>query len=729
MTTNTSPTSSTPPVYEPQAVPDPPRVAGVSQELVNVLQKIVENAGALLDVINCSVALLDTKTSMLVTLATLNKARYVQRNTRFRMDEGVAGWVARHREPLIIDDVSLDARFKKLGRLPVGSIACVPLIDAGDFIGTLTVSSPERHAFDTRKQHMLAVFAEQAVLAITNARQAEVARHQAQQLELLLRLSQSITTSLEVDDLYHAILVHIQHLVPSHRAAIYLYNDLLKELWPVAEAIAPNRNEDANHCQAGTANQRRETPIVKVGDVQGEAIPLNHSTSLVAWAATHQHPMIHAEVQSAEMAIPLISKEALYGVLLLQRSTAYTSEELRLTRNLSEMAAAALENITLFQRVRTGQEQWRAIWDASSDGIALLDENACFIEANPAFGQMVGLAPQQITGMEFLELFGCSDESTSTACQQLSHVQAALRDHLALPYIELDLPVKGTVRSIGLSVTPVSLASAPFSLMIARDMTAIRDAARVKANFISMITHELRSPINSINGYLDLALADVAGPLNEQQREFVQRARSGSEHLYTLVEDLLLASRADAGQLRLNRTALQLDEVIASSVEELELTAKDSGVSILTDIPADLPRLYADGVRLQQVLRNLLSNAIRFTPTGGRVTITVRMVNLSNEEQMHTAPAPDQSPQSPQLRQAIAIEVADTGSGIPPEFHERIFERFFQVPIDISGRAGGQGLGLAIVKMIVELHGGHVTLCSTPGEGSTFTVTIPGTVV
>lgn len=733
MTTNTSPTSPTPPMYDPPAVPGTSFVEGASQELVNVLQKIVENAGALLDVINCSVALLDTKTSMLVTLATLNKVGYVQRNTRFRMNEGVAGWVARHREALIIDDVSIDPRFKKLGRLPVGSIVCVPLIDAGTFIGTLTVSSPERHAFDARKQHMLAVFAGQAVLAITNARQAEVARRQAQQLELLLRLSQSITTSREVDDLYHAILLHIQRLVPSHRAVIYLYNALLQELRPVAEAIVSNEteseteSESAHHRQAGAANYRRETPTVKVGDVPGEAVRLDHSTSLVAWAATHQHPMIHADARSAEMAIPLISKEELYGVLVLQRPVAYTSEELRLTRNLSEMAAAALENIALFQRVRTDQEQWRAIWNASSDGIALIGDNACFIEVNPAFGQMVGLPPQQITGMEFLELFGCLDESTSTECQQLSHVQSALRDHLAHPYVELDLPVKGTVRSIGLSITPVSLASTPFSLMIARDMTAIRDAARVKANFISMITHELRSPINAINGYLDLALADVAGPLNDQQREFVQRARSGSEHLYTLVEDLLLVSRADAGQLRLNRAVLQLDEVVASSVEELELTAKDSGVSIVTDIPDDLPGLCADSVRLQQVLRNLLSNAIRFTPAGGHVTITARPADLPGEEQAQTAP--DRSQQAQQPQQAIAIEVADTGSGIAPEYRERIFERFFQVPIDISGKAGGQGLGLAIVKMIVELHGGQVTLHSTPGEGSSFTVTIPGAVL
>src|SRR6266568_2647911 len=144
-------------------------------------------------------------------------------------------------------------------------------------------------------------------------------------------------------------------------------------------------------------------------------------------------------------------------------------------------------------------------------------------------------------------------------------------------------------------------------------MTDTEDIERLKAHFISMITHELRSPLNTINGYLDLALEGIAGELNQQQREFVQRARAGSEHLYALVEDLLLISRADAGQLHLNRALIHLPEVIENAVEEMELTASDNGIAIEVEIAPELPRLYADTIRLQQVLRNLLSNALRFT--------------------------------------------------------------------------------------------------------------------
>jgi PAS domain S-box-containing protein len=706
-------------------------IVGASQELVDVLQNIVRNAGALLDVDNCSVALLDAGGSSLVTLAALQKQGRRPRHTRFQQNEGVAGWVAEHREPLIINDVSLDPRFKRLGRAPIGSMVCVPLFDKEEFIGTLTASSPEKVAFDGRKLRMLTIFSEQAVLAFVNARQAETAQHQADQLEMLISLSQGITTRLEADDLYRTILLNVRRLVSAQRVIIYHYQQHSQLLRPVAEIS----DEDGAACQ-----QEACAASVKIGESQGESININHATSLVAWAALHRHPMLRApgagadvETQfiaptededvletgatAAKMAIPLVSKETLYGVLVLQRSVAFSSEELRLMRNLGNMAAAALENVELFYRVRADQEQWRAIWSASSDGIALLGVDACFIEANPAFGQIFGIDPQQVAGMECLELFVCEDEGGHEACRELCMIHRALQEERALPYMEIDLSIKGVSRSIGLSITPVLLANMPFCMVMARDMTVIRDLMRMKANFLSMITHELRSPINSINGYLDLALTGIAGDLNEQQREFVRRARGGSEHLYALVEDLLLVSRADSGQLRLNRSIIGLQELIANSIEELELTASDNGITISAAIPTDFPRVYADGTRIQQVLRNLISNALRFTPSGGNVTLSASVVEDAN--------TPFDGEVS-ETSKSFAVQVRDTGSGIAPEYQERIFERFYQIPLDHSGRTSGQGLGLAIVKMIVELHGGQVIVESAPGTGSAFTFTIPG---
>src|SRR6185312_533954 len=170
------------------------------------LQRIVQNAGALLDVQNCFVALLDAEGTTLVTLASFSEDEHKSRGTRFRLKEGIAAWVAEHRETLVINDVSLDTRFKRLGRMSIGSIMCVPLMDNDNFIGMLTASSQKIDAFDTKKSQMLAIFADQTVLAMTNARHEELALRQANQLEMLMDLSQGITTRLESDALYRTIL-------------------------------------------------------------------------------------------------------------------------------------------------------------------------------------------------------------------------------------------------------------------------------------------------------------------------------------------------------------------------------------------------------------------------------------------------------------------------------------------------------------------------------------------
>jgi len=720
-----------------------PANGGEGQALNGVLQKIVQNAGALLEVQNCSLALADITGSVLVTQATLQKPGQQARHSRFQLNEGVAGWVAEHRAPLLINDVASDPRFKRLGRLPVGSMICAPLVDEGRVIGTLTASSPEANTFSERQLQMLAICAEQAVLAITNARHAELARRQANQLEMLLDLSQGITTRLDAPSLYRAILTDLRRLVPCALSVIYQYDAAADELVPVAEL---NASSAAVPCE-----QEGCELVVATEQIQSERISMRSEESVAAWAAVHFHPMLRAPGPSkapessrgeepagapesgqgeepagapdaAQMAAPLVSKNILYGVVALWRPEPFSSEELRLLRNLSNMAAAALENVELFHRVRTEQEQLSAIVTTSSDGIALAGVNGCFIEANPAFGRIFGLEPAQVVGVECLELFGCEqdEDSEQAMCRDLCAIQKALQLEQPMPYTEVDLTIHGASRCIGLSITPLAAMNQPLCLVMARDVTAIRDAMRLKANFLSMITHELRSPLNAINGYLDLTLTGVAGALNEQQREFVQRARASSEYLYALVEDLLLISRADSGQVRLNRELISLQEIIANAIEELELMATDNHVSVEVDIPHDFPSLYADAVRLQQVLRNLVSNALRFTPPDGQVTVTASIVPPPDRGEADLSPSPVEEA-APWLQ----LQVRDTGYGIAPEHHERIFERFYQAPQSGAMRATGQGLGLAIVKMIVELHGGLVSVESVPGEGSVFTCLLP----
>lgn len=604
-------------------------IAHESQELTNILQKIVQNAGALLDVPHSSLALIDASGSTLITVAALLPHGQSPRHTRFHFNEGVAGWVAEHRQTLLLNHAERDPRFKRLGRQVVGSMLCVPLLDRQQLLGTLTVSSEQSDCFDEHMQQRLEILADQAVQTIGQARLAAITQRQSNQQEILFRLARSITARLDPETLYHTLLTYTQRVAPCEQAVIYLMQEGGQELMPVAE-LAGERLLAEDDCSIYP---------VRTTQLHSEPINLCHEESLPVWATQHRHAMIRAAApfmqeseqtttEMAEMAVPLISKNMLYGVLWLTRAASFSSDEFRQVRHLGTMAAATLENMTLFQEVRSEQEEMK----------------------------------------------------------------------------------------------------------------------RMKASFLSQVAHELRSPINAINGYLDLTLEGIAGELSEQQHEFIQRARAGSEHLYALVEDLLLIARADAGQLHLNRALIRLPEVIENAVEEMELTASDNGVTIEVEIAPELPRLYADAIRLQQVLRNLLSNALRFTAKGGHVTVSAHLgqqddkvgANLevgarftSSRGLVNRAPTipvpaiPSEEEEDEEEGGVIELEVSDTGVGIAPENQQRIFERFFQIGQGSRGRASGQGLGLAIVKMIVELHGGSVTVKSKPEEGSTFVCTLP----
>ena len=241
-----------------------------------------------------------------------------------------------------------------------------------------------------------------------------------------------------------------------------------------------------------------------------------------------------------------------------------------------------------------------------------------------------------------------------------------------------------------------------------------------QTHFISLIAHELRSPLHLIHGYLDLALMGLGGELNAQQREFIQRSREASQLLYILLENLLCMARADLGPLQLHRTLLNLPAIVNDIVEEFAVMAADRRIILKTSLKtSSMPQIYADHMRIQQILRNLLLNALQFTPPDGIVDINTSLVEMV----LPTLP----SDPGKNGTTCICLSVRDTGIGIAENYHQRVFERFFRI-LDADAQIehhSGQGLGLAIVKLIVEAHGGSVSVNSVPGQGSVFHCYLP----
>jgi signal transduction histidine kinase len=229
----------------------------------------------------------------------------------------------------------------------------------------------------------------------------------------------------------------------------------------------------------------------------------------------------------------------------------------------------------------------------------------------------------------------------------------------------------------------------------------LQRANQHKAEFLANMSHELRTPLNSILGFSQLLLEGDGGALTGEQRQDVDIIAQNGQHLLALINDLLDISKLEAGKAQLHRGEVEVEPLISECVDSVSSLAKTKKLDLTASVSAEVGRVFADGPKLKQVLLNLLGNAIKFTETGS--------VRLTAERQ------------GAELR----VSVRDTGIGVPVEDTERIFESFTQGKSGISGKYQGTGLGLAICRQLVEMHGGRIWVKSTPGQGSTFTFTIP----
>jgi signal transduction histidine kinase len=221
----------------------------------------------------------------------------------------------------------------------------------------------------------------------------------------------------------------------------------------------------------------------------------------------------------------------------------------------------------------------------------------------------------------------------------------------------------------------------------------------MKRGVISTVSHQLKTPLTSIRMAIHLLLEEKVGTLTEKQVELLLAAREDSDRLHSILNNLLDISRIESGRVPMEFRAVSPHSMVLEALEPFQRAAQDQGVTLNVDLPGDLPEVWADKTRISHVFGNLLSNALKYTPPGGKITLSAR----ADEER-------------------VQFSVSDTGQGIPSKYLPRIFEQFFRIPE--QGTETGAGLGLAIVKEIVEAHEGTVGVESSEGKGSTFTFTL-----
>ena len=376
----------------------------------------------------------------------------------------------------------------------------------------------------------------------------------------------------------------------------------------------------------------------------------------------------------------------------------------------------ASEQLHEAQARASAEKLFHDLLDAAPDAILEVDSSGRIVRANATVEDLFGYSSSELLNEPVERLI--PEEARRVHAKH----RAGYAAHPSKRPMGSNLDLYG-LRKDG-SRFPVDIVLSPFHIdggeihtaAIVRDVThrkeaesALKEARHLaeaantaKSEFLASMSHELRSPLNTIMGYTQLLAEETAGPLTEKQRRFIGHIGKDSQHLLNLINDILDLSKIEAGHIELHKEFCDLQSLLTDALGMAQPLAVERGVRLEHEAQLEA-EVWGDPLRTKQVLLNLLSNAVKFTPAGGKVTV------LTGEQG-------DQ----------VAITVADTGIGIPPEQHAAIFDRFHQVGSTTRGVREGTGLGLAITKTLVEQMGGRIWVESEVGQGSRFTFTLDG---
>lgn len=356
----------------------------------------------------------------------------------------------------------------------------------------------------------------------------------------------------------------------------------------------------------------------------------------------------------------------------LTRAFNYMAEELR-----AQVSTLALERNRL-----------AAILNTMADGALLTDPQGEVELVNPAAARILGVEATQATGRTFAQM---------VHNRQLIELWAACRQSRQEQVGTIETGPRETF--LHAVITPLGESAAPRTLVILQDLTRVRRLETVRRDFISNLSHELRTPLASLALVVE-TLQDGALDEPETARRFLGHMENEVASLIQMVEELLELSRIESGRAPLDIEPTELLKLVKKPLKRLKLLAEHKGVALAREIPEAAPLVYADARRIQQVVGNLVHNAIKFTPAGGNVTVSV---------QIHP--------------REVVLAISDTGVGIPAADLPRIFERFYKA--DRARAEDGAGLGLAIAKHLVQSHRGRIWVQSVEGVGSTFYFSLP----
>ena len=608
---------------------------------------------------------------------------------RDTVERGLAGWVVQNRKPALVPDTTKDDRWLRRAddsaeQTGAKSAICVPLMARDRLVGVLTLVHSVPNVFDEEHLELMRAIADQASVAVLNARLYTESQRTARVMSALAEGAAAMNTSLEMEDVWRRVLNQTMQALQVETVALAL--------------LDPATNELVFHAAAGQNS----------GNIPGKRIP--SGSGLVGLVMTGRHGVIVPNISQdkryseedkfggiemrAVTIAPIQSQGKVIGVLEAVNpiSGAFDPDAMLVMTGLGSLAGSTIQNAQFLDRLQKAHQHYRELFEDSVDPIIITDWEGKILEANRRALALSGFDNEQLHTMSIDQLHNVNWNKTGQKFETLKQSTECSYESV------LNLQNAGTM-PVEVHARRVEFEEADSVQWILRDITERKELDALRDDMTAMIYHDLRSPLGNIVSSLDMMstfLPEKEGTL----RSMLNIANNSTARIQRLINSLLDISRLEAGQQILDQKAVDPIALMVEAIRDVQPSVNGRNQALQRKTSTVLPLIYVDVDMIHRVLINLMENASKFTPVEGRIEILAETNGTY-----------------------VKYSVRDNGPGIPEADKERIFEKFTR--LRGKERASGLGVGLAFCKLAVIGHGGQIGLESEVGKGTTFWLTLP----
>jgi PAS domain S-box-containing protein len=608
------------------------------------------------------------------------------------LERGLVSWVKQHQQTIIINDTLNDNRWYQSASTATpgknGSAMAVPIMSAESLAGVLTITADEPDYFDENDLSMLTIIADQAAFAIANARLFEKEQHRRRLADILASIAHTINSTLNLNEVLDLILKHLALVIEYDSSSILLYDEKNKTL-SVRAARGFEDMDDALNVSLSesedTPNYRaifHKTPIV-IGDVDKE----------LGWIKSSSSQKVHSWIGA-----PLIARDKVIGMLTVDSHLIYkyTPENAREVAAFADQAATAVANAQAVTQLQNAEASYTALFENSTEFIIITDYQGTILNVNSKTCQTLLRSKSELIGQDITIV------NTQLKHYLVNHIEALKAFNELSTEIDV-FDANDNAIFLEMQSRQVHYSRTDCVQWIGRDISARKEAEKMRQDLVNMLVHDLRGPVGNLINVIEMLPMLIESTEDASTlHSILEMARRSGQEVRDLIDSMLDVGLLEQGAVPLQRNPIILPDLINAVEEQIEPRASAKEMEVIFDPLPEAPVLFIDGGMIRRVLINLLDNAIKYNLNQGKVRLSTEIID-----------------------NVLHFAVVDNGPGISKADQLYIFEKFSRV--NHASKVSGVGLGLAFCKLAVEAHGGIITVESDDisGQGSIFRITVP----